>query len=98
MANVIAILNREIEKNNLYLDEKGNTMNPEKLERIVKKSYVSDLKAGNIDFYVSFEEYYAKVLESYLPVTALIEVIKDTIRYAPFESFSMPAPAENIAN
>lgn len=97
MANIIAILNREIEKNNLYLDEKGNTINPDKLERVVKKSYVSDLKAGNIDFYTSFEEYYTGVLESYLPVTALIDVIKDTLRYEEQWTDTTMPPAENIA-
>lgn len=81
MANIIEILEKEIEKKNLYIDEKGNTIQAEKLEVIAKKSYLNDLKVGNIPFSMSFEQYHTTILESYLPVTALLDVVKDTVKY-----------------
>lgn len=78
MANIITLLEKEIEKKNTYVDEKGNTINPEKIEAMAKKSYIADLKAGVIDFGVTFESYHAGVLADYMPLES---VIKDTLFY-----------------
>ena len=99
MANIIAILEKEIEKNNTYIDEKGNTLNPEKIEYWAKKSYVADLKAGAIGFNKTFESYHADILADYMPVELVIKVIKDTLAYEPVMCNSMPEPVtENVAN
>lgn len=99
MANIITILEKEIEKNNTYIDEKGNTLNPEKIEYWAKKSYLADLKAGVIGFDKTFEAYHADILADYLPVTSVINVIKDTIMYGD-EVVNMPDPemSEEVAN
>lgn len=103
MANIITILEKEIEKNNLYVDEKGNTLNPEKIEYWAKKSYVSDLKAGVIGFDKTFESYHADILVGYMPIASVINVVKDTIMYGD-EVVNMPEPCtaepvtENVAN
>lgn len=104
MANIIVLLQREVEKNNLYMDEKGNTINPEKIEAMAKKSYLADLKSGAIDFSVSFETYHAQTLSSYMPLDSIIGVIKDVIHYdAWYPSMPEPIygtcePAEEVAN
>ena len=97
MANIITILEKEIEKKNLYIDEKGNTIQADKLETIAKKSYLNDLKCGNIPFSMSFEQYHATMLESYLPVTALLDVVKDTVKYHVDDITDvMPTPEETM--
>jgi hypothetical protein len=102
MANIIVMLNKEVEKKNLYVDEKGNTITEEKIEVMAKKSYLADLKAGNIDFTVPFEKYHAGVLSSYVPMDAVINVVKDVLKYGECECDAMPdpvteEPAENVA-
>lgn len=103
MANIINILEKEIEKNNLYIDRKGNTITPEKIEAMAKKSYVQDLKAGAIGFDKTFEVYHSEILTDYIPVVVAVEVLKDTIKFIQVHHVNeiMPAPTENkeiIAN
>jgi len=81
MANIITMLEKEIEKNNVYVDGKGNTVTIEKIEGIARKSYVSDLKAGNISFDVTYYEYLNNIMEDYTPVKTFVNFIKDTLKY-----------------
>jgi predicted RecB family endonuclease len=99
MANIITVLLREVEKNNTYMDVKGNTVNVEKIEALAKKSYVADLKAGTIDFSVSFNDYFNAVLSSYMPVDSVIATIKDVIQFEEIDVAELMAePAEEVAN
>jgi hypothetical protein len=99
MANIITVLEKEIEKKNLYVDEKGNTINPEKIEAMAKKSYLNDLKVGAVDFSVSFETYHAQMLASYIPLDSIIGVIKDVIHYdSLYPSIPEPVMSEEVAN
>lgn len=97
MANIITILEKEIERKNIYLDVKGNTITAEKIEAMSKKSYVADLKAGTVDFAISFEKYHADILADYLPVEALINIVKDALEYESPVAPAMPEPAESVA-
>jgi hypothetical protein len=100
MANIITMLEKEIEKNNVYVDGKGNTITIEKIEGIARKSYVQDLKAGNISFDVTYYEYINNIMEDYVPVEALLSIMKDALKYGveriePDCQELMSAPAEN---
>ena len=97
MANIITMLEKEIEKNNLYIDKKGNTIAPEKIELMAKKSYLQDLKSGVIGFEKTFEVYHSEILDDYIPVSVAIEVMKDTIKYIQVHHVEdvMSEPTEN---
>ena len=96
--NIITILEKEIEKNNLYMDVKGNTITPEKIEAMAKKSYIADLKAGNIDFAKTFEDYHLDILGEYIPTCAVISSLKNIIRYGSVHEPVIPEPeAESVA-
>lgn len=81
MANIITMLEKEIEKENVYVDEKGNTISIEKIEGIARKSYVSDLKAGVISFDVTYYDYLNSIMENFTPVKTFLYFIKDTLKY-----------------
>lgn len=102
MANIITFLEKEIEKSNLYVDRKGNTITPEKIETMAKKSYIQDLKSGAVHFGTTFESYHAGILSDYVPVSVVIEVMKDTVKFIQVHHveniMEVPDPVENTEN
>lgn len=97
MANIITMLEKEIEKGNLYADSKGNTIKSEKIETMAKRSYVNDLKSGAIGFDTSFDSYHADILAGYMSINAIIQIMKDAIGYTGSIELTdkMPEPIEN---
>ena len=75
MANIINLLNKELEKGNAFIDAKGNTLTVEKIEEQAKKEYVSTLKAGHISFDYTFKDFYASYMEKFVPVVAVLNTL-----------------------
>lgn len=81
MANIIKILEREVEKGNRLVDSKGNLYSFEKVEVMSQKAYVSDLKNGTIPFDKTFKDYHNDILEEYVTIPCIISNLKDFIKY-----------------
>ena len=85
MANIITMLEKEVQKENVYLDTKGNFISIEKIEDIARKSYILDLKDGSISFDVTYYEYVNGIMKDYIPLSVITNFIKDTLRYGLYE-------------
>ena len=55
--NIIKSLNKELEKGNTIVTPNGLVTSPDAMENVLKKSYISDLKSGDVDVSISYSEY-----------------------------------------
>lgn len=102
MANILTMLEKEVSKENTFLDKKGNFISIEKIEDMARKSYVADLKAGSISFDVTYYEYLNNIMEDFVPVASITNFIKGSLKNYEVDSgvgMSDPiTPAEYIEN
>lgn len=100
MANIINVLEKEIEKGNTFMNCNGDTVSEEKLTYYNQKNYVALLKSGEIPFTKTFKEFHTECLEKFIPVSSVVKVIKDTIKYPNVSlegKMDEPVEAENVA-
>lgn len=64
MANLLSIIEKEVEKGNVFIDTTGNFITAEKLEERLKKDYLKALKDGIICFNMSFKTYSNRIKET----------------------------------
>lgn len=55
--NIIKSLNNELKKGNTIVTPNGLVTSPNAKENVLKKSYISDLKSGDVDVSISYAEY-----------------------------------------
>lgn len=72
--NLFKTANKEVEKGNLYLDRNGTFVSAP--EGDIVKAYGKDIASGDIPVTKSFEDYKAEYMETYIPVSAVIETLK----------------------
>lgn len=61
--NIIKSLNKELEKGNTIVTQNGLVTSPDAMENILKKSYINDLKSGDVDVSISYAEYRDEFLQ-----------------------------------
>lgn len=75
--NLLKTLEKEMEKGNYYVTEKGELVNLDKLEEKLKKDYITGAKKGEIDVItVSFSNYFEECKKGLLEVEEIINLIK----------------------
>ena len=95
MANIIAYIRKERDKGNVLIDSTGKFYTDEQVEKILKKSYIDGLKAGEIDFSTSFEEYFEEEKDSwYFETDSILSTIIEELDYT---EMPVAEPQETIA-
>ena len=64
MANIIKMLEKEVEKGNILINRHGDLVSLQKVRELLKKDYLKGLKAGTINFDVSFDVYETTTIDS----------------------------------
>lgn len=98
MANIISYIRKEAEKGNTLMDNKGNFINPEKLENSMRKSYLAGLKNGSISFEKPFAEYQQNEIEkTFIPFGGIERVLQLFIETGYIDTDSVMPEPETIA-
>lgn len=72
--NIINTLKKEIEKGNTLVDEKGNIISAEKLEKMLTREYIAGIRSGEFGG-KSLEEHTADIADSMLTTSEILEFI-----------------------
>ena len=64
MANIIKMLEKEVEKGNILINRHGDLVSLQKVRELLKKDYLKGLKAGTINFDVSYETFENTTIDS----------------------------------
>ena len=90
--NIIKLLNKEQEKGNTIVTPKGLVTSPNAMENVLKKSYISDLKYGDVDVSISYAEYRDEFFaKDCIKVTEILTALG----VYPYASEAMPEPIPN---
>lgn len=73
--NIFKTANKEVEKGNVYLDKNGTFVSAP--EEDIIKAYGKDIASGEVSVTTAFDDYKAQYLETYIPVSALVETLKE---------------------
>lgn len=91
--NIFKIASKEVEKGNLYLDKNGTFVSAP--ERDIIKAYGKDIAFGEIEVTTSFDDYKARYMETYIPVSALLETLSQLGITEPVTE-PIPAPTDSV--
>lgn len=91
--NVFKVCSKEVGKGNLYLDKNGTFVSAP--EQDIIKAYGKDIAGGEIEVTTSFEDYKARYMETFIPVSALLETLRQLGIIEP-ETEPIPAPADSV--
>jgi len=91
--NILKVANKEIEKGNLYLDKNGTFVSAPDAD--IVKAYGKDIASGEISVTMSFDDYKVQYMESYIPVSAVIETLKGLGITEPVEE-PIPKPTDSV--
>lgn len=72
--NIFKTATKEVAKGNLYLDKNGTFVSAP--EQDIIKAYGKDIASGEIEVTTSFDDYKTRYMETYIPVSALLETLK----------------------
>lgn len=72
--NIFKTAKKEVEKGNLYLDKNGTFVSAP--EEDIIKAYGKDIASGAISVTTVFEDYETQYMETYIPVSALLETLE----------------------
>lgn len=73
--NIFKTASKEVEKGNLYLDKNGTFVSAP--EQDIIKAYGKDIASGAIEVITSFDDYKARYMELYIPVSAMLESLSE---------------------
>ena len=91
--NIIKSLNKELEKGNTIVTPNGLVTSPDAMENVLKKSYISDLKSGDVDVSISYSEYRDEFFANEcIKVTEILSALRDT---GAFEAMPEPIPNDS---
>lgn len=91
--NLFKTANKEVEKGNLYLDKNGTFVSAP--EQDIIKAYGKDIASGDIAVTTSFDDYKARYMETYIPVSALMETLKQLGITEPVAE-PIPSPSDSV--
>lgn len=92
--NIFKTASKEVEKGNLYLDKNGTFVAAPDAD--IVKAYGKDIASGEVAVTVSFEQYKENYMESYIPVSAVLETLKQLGITEPIVE-PIPAPTASVS-
>lgn len=91
--NIFKTAGKEVEKGNLYLDKNGTFVSTPDAD--IVKAYGKDISSGEVAVSVSFEQYKENYMSAYIPVSAVLETLKQLGITEP-DTEPIPAPTDSV--
>lgn len=79
MAHIIKLLQKEVDKGNIFIDNSGRTFNMEKLVAMARKEYKRNFDAVAIAENMTFEAFAGKFSEQFTQTFDLMEAVMDAV-------------------
>lgn len=74
MASIMKFLENEKKKGNVLIDRHGNTISREKVEALMKKSYISGIMSGEINVETPYIEYASEeIAKGYMSIETFLD-------------------------
>ena len=74
MASIMKFFENEKKKGNVLIDRYGNTISREKVEALMKKSYISGIKSGEFNIETPYIEYASdEIAKGYMSIDTFLD-------------------------